>query len=125
MLEITERSRNLRNNPTEAEGRFWEEIRNKKLGYKFLRQKPLRFYVGKKLKYFIADFYCRELKLVIELDGKIHLNQKEYDEARSHIINQMGFTVLRFTNEQIFNNIQECINAILLFPRLGEKVPSQ
>ena len=80
MYEITERTRKLRNNMTAAEENFWQAVRSRKLGVKFLRQKPLRFYVGNNQKYFIADFFCKELKLVVEIDGRIHLDQKEYDE---------------------------------------------
>lgn len=113
--ELTKRARRLRQRQTPAESIFWEQVRNKKTGYKVVRQKPLRFYIGKKLRYFIADFYCQELNLAIELDGKIHDQQQEYDAARDYIIKQMKITVIRIKNEVIINNPTAIIKK--LFPK--------
>lgn len=115
MNEITERVRTLRWNMTSAERVFWEAVRYRKLGTTFHRQKPLRFMLKNKPRYFIADFMCKEHKLVIEIDGKIHESQQEYDEARTYVINALGYKVIRFTNDQIFNNLQDCINEIKLY----------
>lgn len=120
--EITRRSRELRNNSTDAEQVFWDAVRCEKLGHKFLRQKPIRFYINNKLRFFIADFFCKEFKLVIEIDGKIHEKQKEYDEARSHIIHQLGYTVIRFTNEEVFNNLKLCLDSLPLPRETGKGV---
>lgn len=121
MGKITIRARKLRNNSTTAEQIFWNEIRSKKTGFKFLRQKPLRFYYGNIKRFFIADFFCKELKLVIEIDGKIHENQQEYDFGRTYILNEMGYKVIRFTNEQIINNVSNCLS-LLPLPRFsGER----
>jgi len=57
-------------------------------------------YYGKK-RFFIADFYCARLKLVLEIDGKIHERQKDYDQLRTFIINQLGIRVVRVTNEAV------------------------
>lgn len=54
---------------------------------------------------FIADFYCSKLLLVIEVDGEIHNKQKEYDEERSKVLNDLGIFVMRFSNEQVLNDI--------------------
>ena len=113
--EITKRARELRQRQTDAESIFWEYLRNKQTGYKVVRQKPLRFYVNKKPRCFIADFYCNELNLVIELDGTVHQNQREYDEARDYIINQMKLQVIRIENREIYNNPAEVIAK--LFPK--------
>ncbi len=87
-----------RKNPTPAELKLWKEVLNKdQLGYRFLRQKLLSG--------FIADFYCSKLLLVIEVDGEIHNKQKEYDEKRSKVLNGLGIFVMRFSNEQVLNNI--------------------
>ncbi|MCL1911561.1 MAG: endonuclease domain-containing protein [Leptospirales bacterium] len=112
--ELTKTARSLRQRQTPAEKIFWQQVKNRQTGYKVIRQKPLRYYVGKKLRYFIADFYCQELNLVIELDGKIHQYQQEYDEARDCIINQMNLRVIRIENETILNNSAEVIKK--LFP---------
>ena len=92
--------RQLRKDQTESEEIIWDALRNRKWkGYKFFRQHPIVFdYHGKK-RFFVADFYLAELKLVIEIDGKIHENQKEYDAYRTFIINILGIRVIRFTNE--------------------------
>ena len=101
--QITRRCRELRSNHTEAEKLLWKCIRNRKInGLKFLRQHPI-IYDSKNsmLSYFIADFYCASKKLIIELDGAIHLNQQEYDQNRDAIINDLGIQVIRFKNEEL------------------------
>jgi very-short-patch-repair endonuclease len=100
---IKEIARNLRKNQTEAERILWEQLRNRKLnGCKFLRQAPLFYFVYHKRRYlFIADFYCAERKLVIELDGRIHDYTKEYDENREAVITERGLKVIRFKNGEL------------------------
>jgi len=105
--QITTRSRTLRKIPTSAEKMFWRCVRNKVFhNLKFLRQHPIVFTIPNGgIKYFIADFYCHEYKLIIEIDGSIHTEQKEYDEFRTNILKKDGYIVLRFTNDEIFSNI--------------------
>jgi very-short-patch-repair endonuclease len=110
--EITERARNLRKNQTPAEKELWKHLKRKALGIKFIRQKPIIFYTGNKKNFFIADFFSKEASLVIELDGKIHQNQKKYDQARDFMIKEFGFKVLRFKNEEIFQHIEYVLNKI-------------
>ena len=101
-----EACRLLRKKSTMSEKLLWTEIRNRKfLGKKFLRQHPLFFSYMNKDTFFIADFYCREVSLIVEIDGKSHNYQKEYDALRTHIINNMGINVVRFKNEEIENNL--------------------
>ncbi|MFA9390324.1 MAG: endonuclease domain-containing protein [Prolixibacteraceae bacterium] len=88
----------LKDNPTQAEKVLWEFLRNKKIGYKIRRQHII--------DNFITDFVCLNKKLVIEIDGKIHLKYKEYDELRTFKLNQKGYEVIRFTNEEVFANPQ-------------------
>ena len=108
-----ELARELRNHPTEAELLLWEKIRKRKLkGFKFLRQHPLFFNVNNQKRFFIADFYCYELKLIIEVDGKIHLRQKERDRTRDELFGCRDFNVLHVTNEQIFNNLKWVIRRL-------------
>lgn len=88
----------LRKNPTPAEQILWQVVRNKQLGgYKFRRQHIIHV--------FIVDFVCIKANLVIEVDGRIHDFQREYDEARTNYLNSMGFNVIRFKNEEVQNNI--------------------
>ena len=86
----------LRENYTEAEKLLWEYLRNKKTGYRIRKQHVIYN--------FITDFVCLSRKVVIELDGKIHLRQKEYDELRTNTLNEKGYKVIRFTNEEVLTN---------------------
>jgi len=90
----------LRQEMTEAEMILWDKLKRSQIkGYRFKAQHPI--------KLFIADFYCHKAKLVIEIDGGIHkINEnKEYDENRSCELEQIGLKVIRFTNEEVINNI--------------------
>ena len=101
--QIIRFARELRKNQTPAEKLLWANLRNRKLnGYKFLRQHPIP-YLGynNRHNYFIPDFYCAEKNLVIELDGKIHDFQKEYDQNREAVLNDLGIKVIRFRNEEL------------------------
>lgn len=100
---ITEIAREFRKEPTASEKLLWEHLRKRRLqGYKFLRQKPFVHEQRENKRYFyIADFYCAELKLVIEVDGKIHDFQKEYDYQRDLVLNGLGLKVLRVKNEEL------------------------
>ena len=90
----------LRKNSTSPEQKLWRKIRNKQLGVKFRRQHGIGRY--------IADFYCAELNLVIEIDGDSHFEQnaEEYDSERNNFMNGLGIRVLRFTNRDIFENLE-------------------
>ena len=100
---ITKLARKLRKKQTEAEQILWNELRGRKLdGYKFLRQYPIIYLtINKQTFFFIADFYCDEKKTVIELDGKVHDFQKEYDKQRDIVIMEKCLNILRIKNEEI------------------------
>jgi very-short-patch-repair endonuclease len=102
---IIELARELRKNSTPAEKLLWAKLRNRQVcEKKFLRQHPLIYEEDRgHVHFFIADFYCAEHKLVIELDGKIHEKQKYYDRERDLIIEGLGLKVVRFENEEIEN----------------------
>jgi len=77
---------------TTAEQFFWSKVRNRRfIGLKFQRQFLINHVniLGKN-SYFLADFYCHQFKAIVEIDGKIHRNQIEYDEERTVILNSMG-----------------------------------
>ncbi len=96
---ITKNSRRLRKNMTDVERFLWKEIRGSQLlGYKFRRQHPIDNY--------IVDFVCLELKIIIELDGRHHVEQAEYDYIRSNHLMGKGFRVLRFWNNDVLYNIE-------------------
>ncbi len=107
------RARKLRQSLTRSEQILWKELRNRKfLGLKFLRQHPFVYQVvDNRPYYFIADFYCAEKRLVIEVDGKIHDFQKEDDEHREEILKSLGLNILRIRNEEVedISNVLEKI----------------
>ena len=90
--KLTTYARANRKTPTPAETTLWQKLlRNRQFhGYKFLRQKPIGPYV--------ADFYCAELKLVVEIDGDSHAEQEAYDAERSAYLARQGIRILRYTN---------------------------
>ncbi len=98
-----EKARKLRRNMTLAEKKIWYQllVNDGLNGLRFLRQKPIDQY--------IVDFYCHQLKLVIEIDGESHLAEdaKEYDEVRTKVLNGYGIEVIRYTNDQILNRFGE------------------
>ena len=105
-------ARELRVNQTESEKQLWEILRNRKLfGKKFLRQHPIKYDFYKRPLFFIADFYCAEARLVIELDGEYHKYQQDYDEQRSLILNIKELRVLRIKNQEL-NDIDSVIKKI-------------
>ncbi len=87
-------AKSLRKNATPQENHLW---------YDFLRRCKPRFQRQKAIDGYIADFYCHEAKLVIELDGSQHFTPEgmTYDEARTRVLNAYGLMVLRFTNREI------------------------
>lgn len=100
--EIKRIATKLRNNHTPAEKLLWEELRRRNLKYKFLRQHPVIYESNKNEHFFfIPDFYCASKKLVIELDGRIHDFQKDYDKNRTAVLEGKGLHVIRFRNEEL------------------------
>lgn len=90
-------ARKHRNKSTKAEIRMWSQIlrARKMMGYEFLRQRPI--------DWFIADFFCKELKLVIEVDGYTHSWPEtiERDKRKTRVLKELGYRVLRFTDEEV------------------------
>ena len=105
-LQVREFARENRKNPTKAEKYVWSKVRGRTLfNLKINRQFVIRYKLASNYTmYFIADFYCHEMQLVIEVDGKIHDYQKEYDEKRSAILKAMGITVIRFANAEVLSD---------------------
>ena len=110
---IRETIRTLRKNCTHAENIFWESVRNRRvLGCKFFRQHPVRFIIDGKKRFFIADFYCAEHKLVVEIDGAVHERQKDYDELRTFIMENKRLRVIRIKNEDVERDVRSVINTL-------------
>jgi cysteine desulfurase/selenocysteine lyase len=103
MPKITDRARELRNNPTDAEKLLWSRIQHEQLGVKFRRQHPIKPYY--------ADFCCIEKRLVIEVDGGQH-NESKRDERRDAFMQNLGYKVLRFWNNEVLGNTDGVLERI-------------
>ena len=99
--------RSLRKDLTRAEEALWKELQNKKTGFKFRRQHIIANY--------IVDFVCLRQKLIVEVDGEIHLKQLEQDLIRTQVLAVKGYHVIRFTNEEVLNNAAGIATKIKLF----------
>ena len=111
---ISDRARELRRNATPEEARMWYYLRDyRSKGYAFRRQYPVgQHYVGNTSYYYVADFCCLKARLIIEIDGPIHTDLKEHDELRQRIIESRNFTVIRFTNDEVNNQIIQVFQKI-------------
>ncbi len=117
---VFEKAKALRSSMTISEQYLWEQLKGKKiLGLRFRPQHPIDI--------FIADFYCHSLKLVIEIDGGIHKNneQKKYDIGREAELSDLGIEVIRFTNKEVINHINEVVDEITKYclMKLDHKKP--
>ena len=119
-------SRELRRRSTRAENLLWQELRDRRLlGKKFRRQHPLFHDLLGKETFYVADFYCHEMKLVVELDGGIHQKQRSQDELRSSVINALGLTVVRFRNEEVEEEMDAVLEKLTRMIRNLEKEQTQ
>jgi very-short-patch-repair endonuclease len=104
---LKEFRKELRNNPTKAEAKLWQALRKSQLdNRKFRRQHSI--------ENFIVDFYCPAEKLIIEVDGKVHDNfvNNKYDFNRTKQLNELGFRIIRFSNEDVKNHLDLVLEAI-------------
>lgn len=105
--EVFELASRMRKNPTQAEKAMWTILREfRKSGFLFRRQHPIEFY--------IADFYCHKLKLVIEVDGAVHYDKdvQLHDDGRTGEMGRFGIKVIRFTNDQVLNDRNSVLKEI-------------
>ena len=99
----------MRHVPTHAEQILWNKLRNRTLsGFKFSRQVPIGRY--------IVDFVCRELKLIIEVDGATHSSSREIygDNLRTTWLGGQGYSILRIWNQDVYENLDGVLNSILI-----------
>ena len=100
-----EKRRKLRNSPTYSEKVIWLSLRKKQIhGVRFLRQYSIN--------HFVIDFYAPKINLAIEVDGSSHIGKEEYDSKRQKYIESLGIEVFRFTDEQVFGNVNKVIAQI-------------
>ena len=102
--ELKKLSQGLRKNGTLGEVLLWKELKGKKMGYPFTRQKPILSY--------IVDFYCVPLHLAIEIDGVTHDAKIEKDVRRQQVLEQNGVTFLRFSEGAVRNNLDSVLREI-------------
>ena len=110
-------ARNLRNQSTLSEILLWNELKGRRIkGYQFMRQKP----IGK----FIADFFCSELKLVLEIDGASHANpiRQLKDEKKDGYLNSLGITVLRYDDDDVKTDISGVIDHLVDWIEVAEEI---
>lgn len=114
IAKILELAKELRQNETYAEKLLWEKLRRRQLdGLKFLRQHAIIYNIKfDNADFFIADFYCAKLNLIIEVDGEIHNYQKDYDTGRTDQLELLGYYVIRFTNTEVENDIERVVDTI-------------
>jgi len=105
-----QRARELRREMTSAKRRLWNRIRANRLGGWHFRRQQI-------IDGFIVDFYCHKAGLVVEVDGPIHQRQKLADSERTQALAGRGLKVIRLTNREVMNNIQQVVKSILI-PRL-------
>jgi very-short-patch-repair endonuclease len=105
--EKVELSRLLRRQMTPAECVLWDAVRGKRLaGLRFRRQQVIDG--------FVVDFYCHTARLVVEVDGRIHETQRGHDIARDQILAGRALRVIRFTNDDVLNNLQDVLRRIVI-----------
>jgi len=114
---LVNRAIELRMNPTAAERRLWVQLKSGLEGYEFLNQVVM--------VPFIPDFVCLTAKLIIELDGDIHEFQRDYDEDRDINLAVSGYKVMRFTNDEIFQDIKKVVKEIIQECRVRDPLPLQ
>jgi very-short-patch-repair endonuclease len=105
--DLLSRAGSLRREMTNAENILWQKLRNKQIdGFRFRRQHPIDT--------FVADFFCYQAMLVVEVDGNVHADhsQAERDIERTRILNRHQIRVIRFTNDQVEKNINFVLNEI-------------
>ncbi len=100
----TARAKALRNAAPPAERLLWQCLRNRKLGHKFSRQMPVGPY--------FADFLCRELKFIIEIDGISHDHRMAYDARRDAYCRALGFQILRISHDDVMTNLEGVLSYI-------------
>ncbi len=105
-------ARELRSQSTDAERLLWSKLRSRQLnGWKYRRQVPMGRYT--------VDFLCEDARLIIELDGGQHADAVAYDDMRSRWLNENGYQVVRFWNNDVLNNIAGILESLTLTPSQG------
>ncbi|MEO8558337.1 MAG: endonuclease domain-containing protein [Rhodospirillales bacterium] len=109
---VSIRAKELQRNLTDVERKLWSRLRNSQLdNFKFRRQHPIGPY--------IVDFFCEQVRLIVELDGGQHSEAANADARRTAYLNTFGYRVIRFWNNEVFENIDIVLDSILAELRKG------
>ncbi|MEH6658890.1 DUF559 domain-containing protein [Leeuwenhoekiella marinoflava] len=112
---LLERAQEMRDKPTKAEALLWSKLRGKKTGFKFRQQHPIDKY--------IVDFVCLSAQLIVEVDGEVHQYQMDKDAERQLLLEQKkGYKVLRFSNEEVLNDVEKVLQTITIEIERREQV---
>lgn len=105
----------LRNSSTQSEIRLWHYLKGKQLGVRFIRQKPIGDY--------IVDFYCKELRLALELDGLSHHFEETMlkDEEKEAYLNRLGIDVLHFEDKEVLGDIDNVMAVLMDYIEKGDR----
>ncbi len=103
--EIARAARHLRHRLTPAEAKMWNALRKRQLG-------GLRWRCQHPIGRFIVDFYCPSCQLVVEIDGEIHQQHQDYDQARTAYLQEYGYTVIRFSNHAVETDLKNVLATI-------------
>jgi very-short-patch-repair endonuclease len=109
-----EYAREQRKNPTKEEIKMWKLIRERRFNnLKFYRQYPIVISSSAdKKEFYIADFYCHSIRLILEIDGETHDKQAVYDQARDQTLSKLGYHILRLSNEQVNTKNEDVLNIL-------------
>ena len=114
--QLKELAKELRRNMTLSEVLLWNELKQKQmLGFDFDRQRPIGNY--------IVDFYCKELSLAIEIDGKSHFNKYDYDEKRQGELEKLGIKILRFEDIKVKRDMLNVLREIEYWIKMNKPTP--
>jgi len=104
--KLKQKARELRKNSTLSEVLLWNQLKGRKIkGYQFMRQKPIDNY--------IVDFFCLNLKLIIEIDGESHIGKEDKDKDRQKRLESIGLSFLRFSDLDVKTNMEGVIETII------------
>ena len=112
-----EYAREQRKIATQEERKMWDLLRDRKYNnLKFYRQYPILVSsYDKRKEFYIADFYCHTIRLILEIDGEIHNKQTAYDQARDNTLNELGYQILRISNLQVCSQNEDVLNILSCF----------
>ncbi len=114
LLKVSVRyARELRKKQTATEQVLWQQLRGRRLGgWKFMRQRPILIELHGRGTFAVADFYCAEAKLVIEVDGTVHEVLRREDEARDQAFAKRGYSVMRISASDVEQHLQQVLDQI-------------